>query len=173
MPFDVVRSSLQRRGERPALFPRLKDKLLDTRVDQRVAGRALLAARHHGSQLDLLRIAQRVTKRVSRGLEGLVRWRTRSTFCRVSRLRTANDAEVVKDRVVPAQERLPRPQRVTLEWCVVIGVADHHLAPIAGRRVAQPVAARLLFIIWSYSAAWRNPVGRAIEERCIHVRGVG
>ena len=52
--------------------------------------------------------------------------------------RPADQAEVHQDRVVAAQERLPRPQRVALAGRVVVGVADDHLGAVGSGRIGEP-----------------------------------
>ena len=51
---------------------------------------------------------------------------------RVPRIEPAKQTEVHEDRVVPAQERLPCPERVALTGSVVVGVGDDTLSPSAG-----------------------------------------
>ena len=89
----------------------------------------------------------------------------------------ADQPEVHQDRVVAAQERLPRPERVALARRVVVGVADHDLATVGGRRIGEPsgrLGARLhrvpavlepLVVV-----AGRDPVGPALQQRLVDPR---
>src|SRR5829696_5852309 len=79
----------------------------------------------------------RFTHGVSRGLQGIEGWSAR---VRVRWRGAADDAEVVQNRIVPAEKRLPGPQRRALERRIVVGVGDHHLPSVVRRRIQQPPA---------------------------------
>ena len=66
--------------------------------------------------------------------------RTAACPVAVGRVDAGDDAEVVEDRVVAAEHRLPRPERVDLERRVVVGVGDHDLGAVVRGRVGQPAA---------------------------------
>src|SRR5215472_5663768 len=122
---------LQHDRERTALVAWLEDEVLLARVRQGVPGRSDAVPRLHCDQVHPLGEAERVTHRVASGLEGGVGW-----------IDAADQPEVHQDRVVASEEGLPGPEHVAAAGGVVVGVGDHDLAAVCGRRVLQPPGLR-------------------------------
>ena len=122
-------------------------------------------------QVHPLREATRITHRVPRGLERLERRRLTVSLPASAAVDPAEQTVVHEDGVVPAKERLPRPEGIALTGCVVVGVGDDHLDAVGRRRVGVPVRRRT----WSRRVpavlehrvviAWRDPLGPTPQQR--------